>query len=113
MQIVERAVGPVTVLDVVGRMTRDDGYGTVQARVKDLAARDRTRILLNLAGVPYMDSSCVGELVSAFITAQSRNGTVKLLKLDGRIRQLFAVARLDTVFEIFDDEERAIASFGV
>lgn len=113
MQIVERAVGPVTVLDLVGRMTRNDGYGTVQAHVKDLAARDRTRILLNLAGVPYMDSSCVGELVSAFISVQSRNGRVKLLRLDGRIRQLFAVARLDTVFEIFDDEQRAIASFGV
>ena len=112
MRIKERTVGQVTILDADGRMTRNEGYGVVKKRVGELLAGGHNQLLLNLAAVPYMDSTCVGELVSAFITVRNGGGTLKFMGAMGRLRELLSIAKLDTVFELFDTETTALESFG-
>lgn len=111
MQITERTSGDVTILDLDGRMTRHDGYGLLKPRVGELTAAGRNALLLNLRGVPYLDSSGVGELVSVFISVRNHGGVLKILGPSERVAHLLAVAKLDTVFEIFDAETAALASF--
>ena len=111
MRIKERTVGRVTILDADGRMTRNEGYGLVKERVGVLLAGGQEQLLLNLAGVPYLDSSCVGELVSTFITVRNSGAALKFLGPSQRLRTLLAVAKLDTVFDILDTEAAAIQSF--
>ena len=111
MRITQRTVGSVTILDLAGRMTRDDGYGEIRATVNSLLQQDRTLFLLNLVEVPYMDSTCVGELVSVFITVRNHKGSVKLVSLTKRMRALFEVAQLGKVIELFDNEAEALQSF--
>ena len=111
MQIHARKSDGITVLDVNGRMTRNKGYGTVKREIDALLADDDRRFVLNLTEVPYMDSTCVGELVSAFITVRSNGGVLKLSGPTPRIRELLSVAKLDTVFEVYDSESAAIQSF--
>ena len=111
MTIDERAVGDVTVLAVQGRMTLSDSGGTVKHRVGRLLAAGRQQLVLDLAHVPYMDSTCVGELVSAFLTTRNQGGTLKFAGVTGRIAELLTVAKLDTVFEIFETDTAAVQSF--
>ncbi len=111
MTITTRVVGHVTVLDLDGRMTRDEGYGAVKAQAVELLGQERTNFLLNLTDVPYMDSTCVGELVSAFITVRNKGGTLKLFGASGRLSELLTIAKLDTVFEVFETETAALESF--
>ena len=111
MRITHRTVGPVAILDLTGRITRNDGYGEVRAALSPLLKAGGTSFLLNLAKVPYMDSTGIGELVSVFITTRNHHGTLKLVALTDRMQELFEVAKLTSVFEIFDDETPALASF--
>ena len=111
MQITERRIGDLSILDVDGRMTRNEGYGSVKEQVSALLADGRRLLLLNLSGVPYMDSTSVGELVSAFITVRDNDGVLKLVGPTERISALLSVAKLDTVFEVYDHEVDAIDSF--
>ena len=111
MRITERASGPVTILDLTGRLTRDDGYGTLKPRVSELVAAGKRKLLLNLSDVPYLDSSGVGELVSCFISVRNHGGVLKVFAPTKRVKALLAVAKLDTVFEVFEDEPTAINSF--
>ena len=101
MQIQERTVGEITVLGAQGQMTGSDGYGAVQRRVRELVLEGHVKLVIDLNQVPYMDSTCVGELVSAFITVRSRGGTVKFAGVSSRIAELFTIAKLHTVFEVF------------
>ena len=111
MRIDERAVGDVTVLTVQGRMTRNDGYGSVKQRVGELLAAGRRQLVLDLGHVRYMDSTCIGELVSAFLTTRSQGGTLKFTGVSDRIAELLTVAKLDTVFEVFETDTAALQSF--
>ena len=111
MRIKQRTTGPVTILDLEGRMTRNDGYGEIRAALSPLLTQRRTQFLLNLADVPYMDSTGIGELVSVFITVRNHKGTLKLVGLTDRMRELFEVAKLVQVFDVFDDEADALRSF--
>ena len=111
MKITERTSGDVTILDLAGQMTRQDGYGILKPHVGDLLGAGRPALLLNLSGVPYLDSSGVGELVSVFISVRNHGGVLKLLGPTRRVAELLAVAKLDTVFDVFDDETTALASF--
>ena len=111
MQITERTSGDVTILDLDGRMTRHDGYGILKPHVGDLIRNGRHALLLNLQNVPYLDSSGVGELVSVFISVRNHGGVLKMLGPSERVAQLLAVAKLDTVFDVFDDEATALDSF--
>lgn len=111
MTISTRVVGQVTVLDLDGRMTRNEGHGGVKARAVELLGQERTSLLLNLTDVPYMDSTCVGELVNAFITVRNKGGMLKLYGMSGRLSELLTMTKLDTVFEIFETEATALESF--
>ena len=111
MHIKQRAAGSVTIFDLNGRMTRNDGYGQIRAALNPLLKQGHTQFLLNLADVPYMDSTGIGELVSVFITVRNHKGTLKLVTLTDRMRELFEVAKLVQVFDVFDDEADALQSF--
>ena len=111
MRIKQRTVGSVTILDLTGRMTRNDGDGETRAAVSALLKQGHTLFLLSLADVAYMDSTCIGELVSVFITVRNHKGTLKLVNLTERLQELFEVAQLAQVFELFDDEADALQSF--
>ena len=111
MKIEERVVGDVTIIDLSGRMTRNEGHGLLKDKINSLVHQGRTRLLLNLARVPYMDSTCVGEIVGGFIAVKNAGGSLKLSNLTQRIEELLVIAKLTTVFETFDSEKEALGSF--
>jgi anti-sigma B factor antagonist len=104
-------VGEVTVVDAVGRITLGEGASTFRDSIRDLAANGHKKLLLNLAEISYIDSSGIGELVSGFTTVANQGGTVKLLNLTKRVQDLLQITKLYTVFEVFDDEAKAVRSF--
>jgi len=101
----------VSVIDAVGRITLGEGASTFRDNVRELVAGGDKKILLNLADVSYIDSSGIGELVSAFTTVTNQGGQLKLLHLTKRIQDLLQITKLYTVFEVFDDEAHAVHSF--
>ncbi len=111
MTIGERLVGEVAVLDVTGEMTQYTGQGSVRERVSDLLDRGHLGLLLNLSDVPYMDSSSVGDIAGSFITVRNHHGTLKIATSVSAVTKLLAIAKLDTVMEVFDTEAEALQSF--
>jgi len=111
VKLITRQVGDVTVIDAVGRITLGEGSSTFREIVKDLVNKGNKKILLNLADVSYIDSSGIGELVSGFTSVSNAGGSLKLLKLTKRIQDLLQITKLYTVFGVFDDEAKALASF--
>lgn len=111
MKVSTRQVDGVTILDLSGRITL--GEGSVQLRdvVREHLSKGSKRILLNLGEVNYIDSSGIGELVSAFTTVRNQGGEMKLLNLTKKVHDLLQITKLYTVFDIKDDEAAAIASF--
>lgn len=110
-KIVERRVGRVVILDLHGRILIGQGENLLRDAVSRLADSGNVNILLNLADVPFIDSSVVGELVRTLTTVSRKGGTVKLLKLPPRIKNLLDMARLLTVFDAFESEDEAVRSF--
>ena len=106
-----RQVGDVTVVDAVGRLTLGEGSSVFRDAVRDLVAKGNKKIVLNLGEVTYIDSSGIGEMVSAFTTVTNQGGQFKLLHLTKRVQDLLQITKLYTVFEVFDDEAHAIGSF--
>lgn len=111
MQIDQRAVGDVTVLDVKGKITLGEGDEQLKDKVNSLMNQGHKKILLNLAGVPYIDSAGLGEIVRTYTTVSRQGGSLKLLNLTKRIQDLLAITKLLTVFETFDAESEAVRSF--
>jgi anti-sigma B factor antagonist len=111
MQIDERAVGDVVVLDLKGKITLGKGDELLKDKVNSLVNQGHRKILLNLAEVPYIDSAGLGEIVRTFTTVSRQGGSLKLLNLTKRITDLLAITKLLTVFETFDTENDAIRSF--
>jgi anti-sigma B factor antagonist len=111
MEIRERAVDGVTVLDLSGKIVLGEGDVAVKERIKDLLADGQRKILLNLANVSYIDSAGLGALIGSYATVKRENGQMKLVNLTKRVQDLLAITKLITVFETFDNEEDAIASF--
>jgi len=111
VKLTTRQVGDVTVVDAVGRITLGEGASTFRDTIRDLAANGQKKLLLNLAEVSYIDSSGIGELVSSYTTVTNQGGTVKLLSLAKRVQDLLQITKLYTVFEVFDDEAKAVRSF--
>jgi len=111
MQIEERAVGDVVVLDLKGRVTLGDGDELLKDKVNSLVNRGFKKIVLNLAEVPYVDSAGLGEIVRTYTTVSRQGGSLKLLNLTKRISDLLSITKLLTVFETFDTESEAIKSF--
>ena len=106
-----RQVGDVTVLDIAGRITLGEGSSALRDALKDLVSKGQKKILLNLNEVSYIDSSGIGELVSAFTTVTNQGGQLKLLGLNKRVKDLLQITKLYTVFEVHDDEAAAVRSF--
>ena len=112
MQLEEHAVGEVTVLALSGRMTRDDHFGALTRRVQDLVRAGGRKLVLDLSGVSYMDSMCLGEIVGGLTTMRKQGGTMHLASLPKQVERLMTVARLTTVFRMFGSEQEAVDSLG-
>ena len=111
MQIEERAVGDVVVLDLKGKITLGEGDELLKDKVNSLVNQGHKKIVLNLADVPYIDSAGLGEVVRTYTTVSRQGGSLKLLSLTKRITDLLAITKLLTVFETHDNEADAIRSF--
>ena len=111
MKISTRQVDGVTVVDCSGRITLGEGSVTLRETVTQLLSKNQKKILLNLAEVNYIDSSGIGELVSAFTTVRKQSGDLKLLNLTKKVHDLLQITKLYTVFDVQDDEAAAVKSF--
>jgi anti-sigma B factor antagonist len=111
MTITERKSGDVTVLVVEGKILLGEGDVQLKRKIDELIDRNETKILVNLANVPYMDSGGLGEIVRSYTTVKRAGGELKLLNATKRISDLLTITKLITVFEIFDDEAAAVKSF--
>jgi anti-sigma B factor antagonist len=111
MQIEERVVQNVTILDLKGKITLGEGDEALKDKINSLILQNHKRILLNLADVPYIDSAGLGEIVRTYTTVSRQGGQLKLVNLTKRITDLLAITKLLTVFETFDTEKEALQSF--
>jgi anti-sigma B factor antagonist len=111
MEIAERTVGDVTVLDLKGKMTLGEGDELLKDKINSMLANGRKKLILNLEGVPYIDSAGLGEIVRTYTTVSRQGGSLKLLNLTKRIEDLLSITKLLTVFETFDGEDEAVKSF--
>ncbi len=111
MKASTRQVNGVTVVDLSGRITLGEGSVILRDTVRDLVGKGSKKILLNLGDVTYIDSSGIGELVSAFTTVRNQGGELKLLNLTKKVHDLLQITKLYTVFDVKDDEATAIQSF--
>jgi len=106
-----RKVGDVTVMDVSGRITLGEGSSALRDSLRELIAQGDKKILLNLSDVSYIDSSGIGELVSGFTSVANAGGTLKLLGLTKRVKDLLQITKLYTVFDVHEEEAHAVRSF--
>ena len=112
MEMTERAVGDVTVLDVNGNVTTTDGSDKMLSdKLRSLVQQNRKKLLLNLANVSYVDSTGLGAIVHSYATVKNQGGSLKLLNVTGRFRDLLSLTKLLTVFETFEQEDEAVKSF--
>ncbi len=106
-----REVGNVTVIDMDGRITLGEGSALLRDLIRENLAKGRRNIVLNLAGINYIDSSGLGELVSGYRLIKSEGGEIKLLNLNKKVTDLLQITKLYTVFDIHNQEAQAVASF--
>jgi anti-sigma B factor antagonist len=111
MKASSRRVDGITIVDLSGRITLGEGSVVLRDTVKDISTQGQKKILLNLGDVTYIDSSGIGELVSAFTSVRNAGGELKLLNLTKKVHDLLQITKLYTVFDIQDDEASAIAAF--
>jgi anti-sigma B factor antagonist len=111
MQIEERVVGDVTILDLKGKMTLGEGDELLKDKINSMIMQGNKKLVLNLEGVPYIDSAGLGEIVRTYTTVSRQGGSLKLLNLTKRIQDLLAITKLLTVFETYDKEDDAVRSF--
>jgi anti-sigma B factor antagonist len=106
-----RQVDGVNIVDCSGRITLGEGSIVLRDIVKDLLSKGQKKILLNLGDVNYIDSSGIGELVSAYTTVRNQGGELKLLNLTKKVHDLLQITKLYTVFDVKDDEASAVKAF--
>jgi anti-sigma B factor antagonist len=111
MHITERTANDVKILDLEGKLTIGDGAELLRDKVASIAFLGFNKIILNLAKVPYVDSGGLGQLVRCSMAAQKANGAVKMIGLTSRITDLLTITKLANVFDTFDSEQEAVASF--
>jgi anti-sigma B factor antagonist len=111
MQIEERTAGDIVILDLKGKITLGEGDELLKDKVNSLVNQGHRKILLNLGGVPYIDSAGLGEVVRTYTTVSRQGGSLKLLNLTKRITDLLSITKLLTVFETFESENEAVQSF--
>src|SRR4030095_3969226 len=111
INISERQAGDITILDLEGKVTIGEGSVALRSAIRRLLGEGKSKILLNLGGVGYIDSSGIGELVSSFTAVNKEGGVLKLLNLTQKIQDLLAITKLLTVFDVFEDEGNALSSY--
>jgi anti-sigma B factor antagonist len=111
MNIEERAVGDIVILDLKGKVTLGEGDELLKDKVNSLVNQGHRKIILNLGDVPYIDSAGLGEVVRTYTTVSRQGGSLKLLNLTKRITDLLSITKLLTVFETFENENEAVRSF--
>ncbi len=111
LNISERQVGDVTILDMDGKITIGEGSVALRTAIRRLLEEGKKKILLNLARVSYIDSSGIGELVSSYTSIGKEGGQLKLLNLTQKLQDLLTITKLLTVFDVYDSEQEALASF--
>jgi len=111
LRATHRDSGSITVVDLGGRIILGDGSALLRKTVRDLLEGQRNKIVLNLGDVDYIDSSGIGELVSAYTAVKNRGGDLKLLNLTKKVRDLIQLTKLYTVFDVYTDESSAVGSF--
>src|ERR1700693_3809395 len=111
LNIRERQAGDITVLDMNGRITIGEGSVAMRSAIRRLLEEGKKKILLNLAGVGYIDSSGIGELVSSYTAINKESGQLKLLSLTEKLRDLLTITKLLTVFDAYETESDALSNF--
>ena len=111
MQIEERQVGDVMILDLAGKLTIGDGDELLKDKINSVIHQGHRNLVLNLAEVPYVDSAGLGQMVATLHTVKRQGGTLKLLNLTKRIEDLLSITKLLTVFASYDNEREALDSF--
>ena len=111
MNIVERKEGDVTVLSLQGSITFEEGDQEFRSAIERVLASGSLKVIVNMAEVPYLDSAGLSELVRSFVAVQKRGGRLVLLDLTRKVNDLLTVAKLFTVFEAYESEAQALASF--
>ncbi|MCU1236802.1 MAG: anti-sigma-factor antagonist [Candidatus Solibacter sp.] len=112
VKLTTRQNGDVIIVDTSGKLTLGEGTSSLRTTIRELVAGGSRRIVLNLADVTYIDSSGLGELIGAHTSVITAEGEMKLLNLAKRVHDLLKLTKLYTVFEVFEDEAAAVASFG-
>jgi anti-sigma B factor antagonist len=111
MEIHTRTVGDVHVLDITGKITLGEATSAVRHTISDLLENGGKKIILNLNDVNYIDSSGIGELVRTYTTVTNEGKQLRLLNLTKKIRELLVITKLLTVFQVYENEQAAVASF--
>jgi len=106
-----RQVGNVSIVDLNGKITLGESSGVLRDELNSLLAMGRKSIIVNMANVTYIDSAGLGELVGKYTTATNQGGSIKLLHLQNKMKDLLQITKLHTIFPIFEDEDAAVASF--
>jgi anti-sigma B factor antagonist len=107
-----RQVGDISIVDLNGKITLGENTGILRDELRSLLSQGSKNIILNMGEVSYVDSAGLGELVGAYTTATNQGGAVKLLNLQGKMKDLMQITKLHTIFPAYDDEKAALASFG-
>jgi anti-sigma B factor antagonist len=111
LDIKERQAGDVTVLDMSGSIRMGEGSGVLRSAIRNLVTDGKKKILLNLGGVKYIDSSGIGELIANYTTVSKDGGQMKLLNLTGKVKDLLVITKLLTVFDSYEQEDQALSNF--
>jgi anti-anti-sigma factor len=111
MTLNERRIGDITVLDLKGRLVLEDGDAVLRARINELLEHGRSKVVLNLKDVTYIDSCGVGVLIAKLVSMRNKGGDLRLLNLTERSRRLLEISQLLNVFAIYQNEPEAIGSF--
>ena len=111
MQITERISQDVVVLELIGRLTVDDGAELLRNKIGSVVSRGHNKVVLNIARVPHMDSPGLGEVVRSYVTLHNVKGTMKLSGLSGRVVELLTIMKLIQVFDTYETEQQALDSF--
>jgi len=111
MKIEKRKKGDVVILDLKGKILIGEGIDVLRDTINNTISEQETKVLLNFAEVPYLDSTGLGEVVRSYASIKKTGGVVKIVNLTNKVRDLLSVTKLITVFDTFEDEAKAIASF--
>jgi anti-sigma B factor antagonist len=112
MRLTEASVGDVTVLRLAGRLVLDDGDARLRDVVNEVVALGRTRIVIDLGDVTYIDSCGLGVLIAKLVSVRNKGGDLKLARVSARSHRLLEICKLEGIFQVFESEADAVASFG-